>query len=385
MCGGITMSRISDEMDDEISKGEQQYRVFTDLIRRIKTETGMIVELPSGLEEALQAYERENQKAFSRGARASVAGDFKRAFIRAKALQEVSVSQPYAEELEKIPGIGIPLWKVIPENKLRVYAPTNRGLRFAREEGLVLLQGRYPLASLDIQEVRGEEIPDLVLRRQNPSEPVFGITGQDLLEDADCKESFGIWKRDDGEFGIGELNLARKGPYKNTLFGLPTLCLLSRTGKTPEEYLLQTWGDETRREGNARYPANVRYPTDMDLALSLKGKRVVIPQRYRNLIDQRIPAFLAYPGEKPSIDWVMLDGQVDVTLAMDSSLDYAIDIVLTGKTLREKGLGIERTLFFSDGVLLRNGRFARKDSATFYAPSYAPSSSDAGLVGFGRH
>jgi len=376
------MSRISDEMDDEISKGEKQYRVFTDLIRRIKTETGMIVELPSGLEEALQAYEEEAQKAFSRGARASVAGDFKGALIRAKALQEVSVPQPYAEELGKIPGIGIRCWEVMPENKLTVYAPTNRGLQFAREEGLVLLQGRYPLASLDIQEVRGEEIPDLVLRRQNPSEPVFGITGQDLLEDADCKESFGVgWRMEDGDAGIGELNLARKGPYKNTLFGLPTLCLLSRTGKTPEEYLLQTWGDETRREGNARYPANVRYPTDMDLALSLKGKRVVIPLRYRNLIDQRIPLFLEYPGEKPSIDWVMLDGQVDVTLAMDSSLDYAIDIVLTGKTLREKGLGIERTLFFSDGVLLRNGRFARKDSATFYAPS----SSEAGLDGFGRH
>lgn len=379
------MSTISDEMNDEIEKGMKQYCAFIDLMRRVKTETGVIVQLPSELEKALQAYEKENKKPFSRGARASVASDFKGSLIRAKALQEVSVPQQYTEELEKIPGIDIPWYQLIPGNKLSVYAPTNRGLRFVREEGLVSLQVRYPLASLDIQEVRGEEIPDLVLRRQNPSEPIFGITGQDLLEDTDCRESFGISERDDGNVGINELNLARKGPYKGTLFGLPTLCLLSRNGKTPEEYLLQTWGDEARRGGNARYPANVRYPIDIGLELSLKGKRVVIPQRYKNLIDQRIPLFLEYPREKPSIDWVMLDGQVDVTLAMDSSLDYAIDIVLTGKTLREKGLGIERTLFFSDGVLLQNGRFAREKTTARTGYDTGDLSIGAGLDGYGRH
>jgi len=201
-----------------------------------------------------------------------------------------------------------------------VYAPTNSGLSYVRAKGLRFIQSRYSERELDVREVRGESIPQL-LNEAKETEFAFGIVGEDLL-----------WNYRRSICGsdplvIDSLNLAYTESYASSVFGLPTLCLIGKEGMSIDD---------------ARAVAKERYvPTIMP---QLQGKRIAIPARYSRLIQTCI--------SQADIEWVKLDRKVDVTAATDQSIDYAVDIVLTGKTCKEASLGIYAVLCKSDGVIL---------------------------------
>lgn len=167
-------------------------------------------------------------------------------------------------------------------------------------------------AFLELELARGENIPDLVSRAERPC---IGITGEDLLEESGADVAI-----------IRRLNLAYQGPYKETIFGLPALCVLGKDGVRPQDF-----------SGGAEP--------------NLCGKTVAIPDKYERTLKKRFP--------DENIRWKVLSGQVDVTCARDPSVDYAIDIVLSGRTCERENLGIIAYLGDSDGVIIANQTFLR--------------------------
>jgi len=178
--------------------------------------------------------------------------------------------------------------------------------------------------------VRGESISELIDKKLMNEEPVFGITAEDLLQEyfvTTNPES--AEQRLTSNLIITLLGLENKGIYKNAVFGLPALCVLGKGGMDLDCYV------------NAYWPEYARYGVP-----DFQGKKVVIPQRYQRLIQFYVELDMA--------DVIIRDGKVDVTAAQGEA-DYAIDIVVTGKTCKEQKLGIfPPVLFLSDGVLLGN-------------------------------
>lgn len=233
-----------------------------------------------------------------------------------------------------------------------VYVPTNSGLQFVREEGLKELARRG--RQLDIRECRGENIPYEVATTEGR---VAGITGEDLLANFRRSEEYEqlyIARGRNSPISEQQLGLNRRGPYEESVFGLPALCVLGKGGMSfdaftkayPLEY--DTSGDMTFKclaptgggcDGALWEQATERIP-------DLSGKRVAIPKMYENIIRYLVRK------KAEGTEFLTLDGKVDVTTATDNSIDYAIDIVLTGKTCKDSGLGIFERLYLSDGIIL---------------------------------
>ena len=120
-----------------------------------------------------------------------------------------------------------------------VFAPSNRGLRYVREQGLFFLSKNFSGLELKIEEHKGEDIPGLVkdLYYDNKSK-VAGLTGEDLLV------SYIAGTIGNNIFGDGWENslvlkylcLRGKGPYEKAVFGLPSLCILGRNGIDPDKF-----------------------------------------------------------------------------------------------------------------------------------------------------
>ncbi|MDO8661280.1 MAG: hypothetical protein Q7K43_05295 [Candidatus Woesearchaeota archaeon] len=195
-----------------------------------------------------------------------------------------------------------------------VYAPENSGLKFVREQGLQ----KISRLNYKVVDVRGENIVELVETAQFPA---LGITGQDLAP---------------GYLMQKPLNLWRKGPYENSLFGLPALCVLSRKGELI---------DAVKERLNACNTAEQAREFIREIPRCPKG-RIIYTARYA-------PLLKAIYGWIPE-QWKPMTGKADVTAAADQSVDCVIDIVLSGNTAREVGLGIESVLYLSDGVIIAN-------------------------------
>ncbi|MBI4451691.1 hypothetical protein HY642_06980 [Candidatus Woesearchaeota archaeon] len=180
---------------------------------------------------------------------------------------------------------------------------------------------------LNCVEARGEAIPELVA---SCSGACVGVTGDDLYQEYLAGGGTPL--------GFALMNLSRKGKYQKALFGLPALCILGRNGATPEVL--------------RRFPlSKTEVNTQCKAYLSgFRGGRVIYPTRYESLIKKRIA--------KTGVRWIPCERKADVTAATDASIDYAVDIVLSGKTCSEAGLGIEAVLYLSDGVMLANLKYA---------------------------
>ena len=255
-----------------------------------------------------------------------------------------------------------------------VYVPTNRGLKIARAYGMQCIneisewytkREARPM-QCEEKEARGEEIPD-IMRRSSKDRVVVGIMGEDILYNFYAKAGGitlmpGLNHGCEAESSTGVyrgkmLKLEEKKAYPNTIFGLPTLCLLGREG-TPI------------KECRAK-----EYTQSLDASLckigeilrKRSGKRqivIAVDQRYAaaaaNIVQGAIGAtqdrFNQFRTPQPeiTIEWRTMDGKVDVTAAVDETIDYAIDVVLSGKTCQENGLGIYAKLFKSDGILVCN-------------------------------
>ncbi|MBI4153047.1 hypothetical protein HY497_00865 [Candidatus Woesearchaeota archaeon] len=247
--------------------------------------------------------------------------------------------------------------------------PANRGLKFVREEGLKEIRRKYETKlELDLQECRGEDIPrkvyaarESIPKLRETGKTVFGITGQDFLDEYLSSKEYEqelrrrIEKCGDGYALRGQpLDLSRKGDYERAVFGLPALCLLGKGGMSLEAFVKAFPKDSKKSFEKSGYWERERIPL-------LQGKRIAIPQRYSNLIRRFLwrnyneKGWPLWPGTRESdVGLIPLDGKVDVTAATDDTIDYAIDIVLTGKTCKENNIGIFEVLYRSDGVILSN-------------------------------
>ncbi len=222
-----------------------------------------------------------------------------------------------------------------------VYVPCNKGLQYVREQGLDFLNKKFNGFELIVQEQRGEDIPRLVERLYNENNPVVGLTGKDLLDNY-LLEEFGEDKfiRDNlrKRLVVKNLELKNKGPYKNSVFGLPALCILG-CGGISLDLFVDAYPIVRDREITLLKGTELQEP-------NFKGKRIAIPERYEKLIRSRV----RLTGAKI----LPLEGKVEVTAARDNA-DYAIDIVLTGRTCRKEGLGLfPPILYLSDGIILGN-------------------------------
>ena len=195
-----------------------------------------------------------------------------------------------------------------------VVVPTNSGLVFVKERGRSLLSGI--LDACAIQEARGEDIP-LILEKTR----AIGITGEDILAN--------YLAADGRAYKSLLIDCVWKGVYENSLFGLPALCVIGRKGLPPVAYA------QYYRQCAVQPTPSYHY---------LAQKKVVIPKRYEQLIRKKTAGI--------PIDFISIDRKIDVILAIDSSIDFAIDIVLTGKTTETLGLGIYDVLFKSNGILI---------------------------------
>ena len=214
-----------------------------------------------------------------------------------------------------------------------VYAPTNRGLAYTRQVGLERLK---KIGKIRVIDSRGEEIPTLVAIT---TEAALGISGEDLLCNYASTYARGRSWQDSREdvimcFGsslVDKLNLAARGAYQSALLELPSLCMLARSAEYPvtekSELLFRC----------------------MPWKKPLDACRFAVPSFYTDFIRLRLEEM---GFGRPQL--VPLEGQVDVTMAMDTSFDGAIDIVLSGKTCRQYGLGIVAVLYRSDGVIVGN-------------------------------
>ena len=206
-----------------------------------------------------------------------------------------------------------------------VYAPTNSGLKFIREEGLKKLAG-LGIDNFLLVEERGEKIPERINSLAEEPEAVIGIDGADLFAD------FNFSTNGNSKLCyLNNLKLKFKGPYANSIFGLPTLTILGRDGKSPEEMAA-----EFKKNPSKNY---------YECLNALKGKKVIIPARYKHLLRKYIP-------EETEIS--TNDRSVDVKFSEDRSLDYAIDIVLRGDKCKALHIGVLAPIFESDGVLTAN-------------------------------
>jgi len=234
-----------------------------------------------------------------------------------------------------------------------VYVPQNRGLQYVREQGLRRLQERYTQRTVEIQEARGEDIPLIVQRRYNNDEPVFGITGGDLFdnflfeertkEPCSVKELHREKQRKD--LYRERLNLRGSGFYQKAIFGLPALCILGKGGISLERFVdaypqIRTQNYNQLRRSECCEP-------------DFRGKKVVIPKRYEYLIRART--------DLTEAEVICLEGKVDVTAARGGA-DYAVDIVLTGKTCCAENLGFfPPVLYLSEGIIIGNKRTQEKN------------------------
>ena len=215
--------------------------------------------------------------------------------------------------------------------------PTNRGLQYVREQGLEFLRINFVCLEIKVEEQRGEDIPRLVNSLYEDEAPVVGITGEDFLDNF----LFGEYRSSvNRRLMFKRLDLRKNGPYENTLFGLPALCILGEGGITLDKFV-EAYPTVRDNEVRQLRGSELQEP-------DFRGKRVAIPRRYEALISSRV--------RLEGAEILLLDGEVDVTAARGGA-DYAIDIVLTGRTCREEGLGFfPPILYLSDGVILANQR-----------------------------
>ncbi len=238
--------------------------------------------------------------------------------------------------------------------KIEVYVPQNSGLQFVAEQGKAWLSdpknvGSFTDPTFGFAEVaiRGEAVPEVIRELEESEKPVFGITGEDLLAtnyNPSYLRTMFVATRDSAwrsEPLVQRLELTNKGPYQGSVFGLPALCLLGPDGLTPQQF-------------NLFFKRGGRYDqrTNTGVIPDLYGKMIMIPTRYTRLIQAKLD-----PAREKEIQWIHRERSVEVTAAADASIDFAVDIVLSGRTLVEKtnaNYGIYAVLFASDGVVIGN-------------------------------
>ena len=184
-----------------------------------------------------------------------------------------------------------------------IFAPTNTGLKEYRTIAL------SQLADVDeskIVNVRGEDVAFWLEKSLKKGEKALGLTGEDLYHEY-CLERRTL-----------DIGIVRRIGWDDpkTLFGKPALCLIG-----PEDKDLES------------------LPKITKVFISSKYKRV--SQKYLNFLESRGRVFRK----------TYLAGCIETSCSQGLA-DLVIDIVYTGRTLREHGLKVFEVIMKSDFLIL---------------------------------
>jgi ATP phosphoribosyltransferase len=191
----------------------------------------------------------------------------------------------------------------VAQGRRTVLVPKNGGL---------IAQAERRLSELDIPgdavrcNLRGEDIPYVANELARQGRAITALTGEDLFED---------WLTAGNV--LDERLATRLVPWASddALFGKPALCLI----------------------GGA----------DSEIG-SLPGSRVAVCARYKNLAARFL---LGHEGSPGRLRIATIHGAVEEMLTHGLA-DFIIDVVLTGRTVRENGLKIQAVLCKSDIAVL---------------------------------
>jgi ATP phosphoribosyltransferase len=192
----------------------------------------------------------------------------------------------------------------IPSQPFTVIVAKNRGL--SDQVGRVLGTRSIPVDAEYVR-VRGEDVPMLADELGRAGRQVLAITGDDLVDE---------WLAAGNALNerVSRDRVAWSDPL--ALYGAPALCLIERAGAASEPR------------------AGIR--------------RVAVCARYRSLAERFMRSMRYYDLELESI---LVTGEVE-TMVATGVADFAIDIVLTGKTLERMGLCVKRVISTSDVAVL---------------------------------
>lgn len=229
------------------------------------------------------------------------------------------------------------IFEFVKEKKATLFIPKNKGLniyvrgllpeigvkpekdieKIARDEAgfSSLIQAapedkKYPSCSLEIDLVRGEDIPQLVEDFTEKGETVYGLTGDDLFDEYLMKKA---WNNE-------RSNLIALNTYdwfdEAAMYKRPALCLMSRSGNISD------------------------LPKEPKIAVNKKYELIS-----NNFIDKVLYALVKLPYIKA------YNGGTEGTVT-DGINDCCIDIVYSGKSLKENDLKVAEIVRFSDIVLI---------------------------------
>ncbi|MBN1786071.1 MAG: hypothetical protein JW825_03660 [Candidatus Methanofastidiosa archaeon] len=182
--------------------------------------------------------------------------------------------------------------------------PKNAGLK---EYTQIFLE-RYPeLKDHKVIEVRGEDVPFWIGQLTIKGKRALGLTGEDLYNE---------YKIANPEEDIIEVLDKIEWMDPKALFMKPALCLIGPEGKTIDDL-----------------------PKEMTICSSKK---------YRSIVRKYLER---YRDNGYTIDEIYVNGSVETSCSEGIS-DVAIDIVYSGKSMKECGLCIYDIIFKSDCVVL---------------------------------
>lgn len=185
-----------------------------------------------------------------------------------------------------------------------VLVPKNSGL--AAQSERVMLE--YGIECNPRCALRGEDVPNLANQLSRAGKRVLGFTGEDILED---------WLAAGYQLdpGLRRGSVAWRDP--NALYGKPALCLIGAPGSCIEK---------------------------------TTSPRVGVCARYRHLA-ARFLASRRTPASPP--DLLLMHGTLEVAIAHELA-DFIIDIVVSGRTIRQAGLEVREVFFTSDLAILES-------------------------------
>lgn len=203
-------------------------------------------------------------------------------------------------------------------DQIVVFAPREPELEVVRTEGIRLIEDRLPNPS--IRSVCNDEIPSIVEESDNPF--IYGIMDERLGNDVNP------------EFVIEPLYIVGKRMYGTYPFGLPAACLIGEQGLSPQDYV--------KEKGRYFRPEN---KVDID---GTQGG--IFPFWFSQV--------------KYRFFWNILYNSTHIPTSVTAELGkmegrIGIDIVKTGKTLEQNGLGVIALLKRYDGLLI-GGEYAKE-------------------------
>jgi ATP phosphoribosyltransferase len=197
------------------------------------------------------------------------------------------------------------------EKEVMLVLPKNTGLK----EYTQLFMDKYPeYSEHKVVEVRGEDVPFWISQLTRKGKKVYGFTGGDLYRE---------YELENPDEELVEVIDVMEWNDPNALYSKPALCLIG--------------------------------PVEMSIEDMPKEITICASKKYRYIVKEYLKR---YEEKGYSFNEVYVNGSVEASCSEGIS-DLAIDIVYSGRSMKECGLRIYDVIFKSDCVILGgkgNGR-----------------------------